>query len=213
VSLDGLTQVKTTDYTLSTNTLTFVDTPPSASNILVRAFLNVTQNMTGSFSGSFLGIVATASFASTINRQINGNVGITGSLDVTGPVSLSGDLFVGGYLTADRLLVSSSIIYESGSTKFGDSPDDTHQFTGSVSFTQVPNIRLQADNHLFIGDGTTTIYTLSSSYDPSILTVSVDGMLNALTSDYSVSTNQLTFVSAPPSESNVFVKGLRITLS
>jgi hypothetical protein len=66
---------------------------------------------------------------------------------------------------------------------------------------------------LFIGDGTTTIYTLSSSYDPSILTVSVDGMLNALTSDYSVSTNQLTFVSAPPSESNVFVKGLRITLS
>jgi hypothetical protein len=213
VSLDGLTQIKTTDYTLAGATLSFVDTPPSASNILVRAFLNVTQNMTGSFSGSFLGIVSTASFASAINRQISGNVGITGSLDVTGPVSLSGDLFVGGYLTADKLLVSSSVIYESGSTKFGDSPDDTHQFTGSVSFTQVPNIRLQADNHLFIGDGTTTIYTLSSSYDPSILTVSVDGMLNALTSDYSVSTNQLTFVSAPPSESNVFVKGLRITLS
>ena len=30
-------------------------------------------------------------------------------------------------------LVSASIIYESGSTKFGNSSDDTHQFTGSVN--------------------------------------------------------------------------------
>jgi hypothetical protein len=31
------------------------------------------------------------------------------------------------------LLVTSSIIFESGSTKFGDTADDTHQFTGSLS--------------------------------------------------------------------------------
>lgn len=42
------------------------------------------------------------------------------------------DVIVGGILSADKLLVSSSIIYESGSTKFGDSIEDTHQFTGSV---------------------------------------------------------------------------------
>lgn len=42
------------------------------------------------------------------------------------------DLVVGGILSADKLLVSSSVIYESGSTKFGDSAEDTHQFTGSV---------------------------------------------------------------------------------
>jgi hypothetical protein len=31
--------------------------------------------------------------------------------------------------------VSASIILESGSTKFGDSLDDTHKFTGSLSIT------------------------------------------------------------------------------
>jgi len=44
----------------------------------------------------------------------------------------SGDLTVDGTLEANKLLVSSSIIYSSGSTKFGDSADDTHEFTGSV---------------------------------------------------------------------------------
>ena len=29
--------------------------------------------------------------------------------------------------------MSSSILYDSGSTKFGDSADDLHQFTGSVN--------------------------------------------------------------------------------
>lgn len=63
IAVDGLEQTNNTDYTLSSATLTFVDTPPSGSNILVRALVNVTQNMTGSFSGSFLGIVASASYA------------------------------------------------------------------------------------------------------------------------------------------------------
>jgi hypothetical protein len=30
------------------------------------------------------------------------------------------------------LFVTSSVIYESGSTKFGDSSEDTHEFTGSL---------------------------------------------------------------------------------
>jgi hypothetical protein len=40
-----------------------------------------------------------------------------------------------GSLTAQQFnteFVSASIIYESGSTKFGDTQDDTHQFTGSL---------------------------------------------------------------------------------
>jgi hypothetical protein len=40
-----------------------------------------------------------------------------------------------GTLYADSLIVSSSVIYKSGSTKFGDDPTDTHQFTGSVYVT------------------------------------------------------------------------------
>lgn len=58
------------------------------------------------------------------------------SIVVSKPVAINGDLTVDGTITADKLVVanvvSSSIIYESGSTKFGDTLDDTHQFTGSL---------------------------------------------------------------------------------
>lgn len=50
-------------------------------------------------------------------------------------VSIASNLAVDGTLTAKVLkteLTQSAILYESGSTKFGDSPDDVHQFTGSV---------------------------------------------------------------------------------
>ena len=45
------------------------------------------------------------------------------------------DLYVDGTITAKEIhveYVSSSVLYESGSTKFGDSIDDIHSITGSV---------------------------------------------------------------------------------
>ena len=56
-------------------------------------------------------------------------------LHVSGSTSVSGDLVVEGKLTAQEYyteVVSASIIYESGSTKFGNDSADTHQFSGSV---------------------------------------------------------------------------------
>ena len=41
-----------------------------------------------------------------------------------------------GSLSASFLYVSASVIQKSGSTKFGDTSDDTHQFTGSVYVSQ-----------------------------------------------------------------------------
>ena len=49
--------------------------------------------------------------------------------------TLSGDLVITGDLTAQKFnteLVSSSVIFESGSTIFGNSADDTHDFSGSL---------------------------------------------------------------------------------
>jgi hypothetical protein len=61
-----------------------------------------------------------------------------GDIAVSGSGSLTGDLTVQGRLTAQEYhseIVSASILYTSGSTKFGDSADDTHQFTGSVNIS------------------------------------------------------------------------------
>ena len=174
VSVEGLTQTNTADYSLSGATLTFVAAPPSQSNILVRALVSVTQNATGSFSGSFFGSIASASYAVTASHVQFSEVA-----------------------NKPSGLVSSSAQIN----------------TGSFNFNTLPNIAIRADNHLFTGSGGTTVYTLSQSYDPSILTVSVEGLLQSLTEDYTVTTNQLNFATAPPAASNIFVKGIRLVIS
>jgi len=234
VSVDGLTQTNIEDYTVTTNTVSFVTAPPSQSNILVRALVNVTQNATGSFSGSFFGIVTSASYALNAGAgsgfPFSGSAVITGSLyvvptgsvgGITGSVSgaLTGTFPYSGLTGTPSGIVSSSAQYPGWVTSSAqvNSGSFTGSFTGSLTgssrFTVLPNISIQADNHLFFGTGITSTYTLSQSYDPSILTVSVDGIVYALTEDYTVSTNQLNFVVAPPTSSNIFVKGIRLVLT
>ena len=78
------------------------------------------------------------------------------SVQITGSVSASGDLYLGGKLTAREYytqIVTSSVIYESGSTKFGDTQDDTHQFTGSVNITGAVNVIGIVSASSFTGDG------------------------------------------------------------
>ena len=63
---------------------------------------------------------------------------ITGSLNVLGNINHDGDLTVSGTVTAQEFkteFVSASIIYRSGSTKFGDTFDDKHEYTGSLEVT------------------------------------------------------------------------------
>jgi hypothetical protein len=85
----------------------------------------------------------------------------------TGSISLTGDLTVLGTVNARQFnisVISSSVIYQSGSTKFGDTSDDTHSFTGSVSITG------SVSASIFIGVGNLTDF--SSSLDARINSVS-----------------------------------------
>ncbi len=62
----------------------------------------------------------------------------TGSANLTGSVGVLGNLTVLGSVNAQQFninVISSSIIYQSGSTKFGDTIDDRHEFTGSVDIS------------------------------------------------------------------------------
>ena len=69
---------------------------------------------------------------------ISGSIDVTGSLATTGNFTVQGDTTINGTLTADEFhttFTSASVLFDSGSTKFGDTSDDTHQFTGSADIT------------------------------------------------------------------------------
>ena len=99
---------------------------------------------TGKISGS-LGANATlirsltaAGISGSVVAGVSGSAVSTGSfgkLEVGGNSTLTGKLTVGGRITAQEFhteFVSSSIVFQSGSTKFGDSATDTHTFTGQL---------------------------------------------------------------------------------
>lgn len=63
---------------------------------------------------------------------------LAGGNDFTGDQNITGNLSVIGDITANTFntqLISASILYESGSSLFGNTLDDIHQFTGSVLIT------------------------------------------------------------------------------
>ena len=69
---------------------------------------------------------------------ISGSIDVTGSFETTGNLTVQGNTTIAGTLTANEFhttFTSASIIFASGSTKFGDTQDDTHEFTGSVDIT------------------------------------------------------------------------------
>ena len=66
----------------------------------------------------------------------NGKIGIN-NVDPGEALDIVGNLKVQGDITAETLIISSSVTnlttqFASGSTRFGDTQDDLHEFTGSL---------------------------------------------------------------------------------
>ena len=80
---------------------------------------------------------------------------------------------------------------------------------GSITYAKLANnIRLFTTDNL-TPDGSTTVFTLSETpADANTLIVSVDGIVQRAPVHYTVSSNQITFTSAPQSSSNVHVRHL-----
>jgi hypothetical protein len=93
-------------------------------------------DVSGSVSGSSARIEGTGSFQSLkVNDTLTVNHGET---VISGSQLVTSDLTVLGSVNARQFnisVISSSVIYQSGSTKFGDTQDDIHSFTGSVNVT------------------------------------------------------------------------------
>jgi hypothetical protein len=102
--------------------------------------------------------------ASTITSAgVDGNWSVTGSLTTNGNLTVDGNTTIGGTLTAQEFhteFVSASIVSISGSTRFGDTIDDTHYFTGSMyvsgSWNLNGNSISEISNDITLGDASST---------------------------------------------------------
>ena len=70
------------------------------------------------------------------NDAISGSFTLTGDVNISSSLTTTNNLTVIGILTAEKIeteLTQSVTLFESGSTQFGNTSDDTHQFSGSLS--------------------------------------------------------------------------------
>jgi hypothetical protein len=91
----------------------------------------------------------------TLDNVTDNGSSTTNGITVGG-LTVNGDATITGTLTAQQFnteFVSSSIIFESGSTKFGDSIDDIHSFTGSVKLNTQTAATTDTDKFLVFDTG------------------------------------------------------------
>ena len=110
----------------------------SQSNYVLTSSFNAFTSSIHPFTASYY--QDSVSFNLRINNVYasQSNYATTQSNTFRGDQVISGSVYITGSIYANRLIVnvvSSSIIYSSGSNIFGDSLADTHEFTGSVYVT------------------------------------------------------------------------------
>ncbi len=133
--------------------------------------LNLSQISTGSVTAS----------VSPNGFNVNSNTSITGSLRVTGTIVAE---------QIDVTIYSSSVLYQSGSTRFGDSLDDNHDITGSVNITGSISLNGQAIGTGKLDETVFNSYTASNDPRVSALEVSTSS-LNSFSSSINSFTTSL----------------------
>ena len=142
-SIESIQTVLTTNST-TTGSITVTQTG-SFGELIINQDANIQRDLFVTRDIITVGDIDAGGSISGSGLQINdtlfvthNNFRLTGSAQLTGSLSITDNLTVLGSVNARQFninVISSSIIYQSGSTKFGDTSDDTHQFTGSVSIT------------------------------------------------------------------------------
>jgi hypothetical protein len=75
-------------------------------------------------------------------------------------LEVTGNLQVGGTITANNYhvtTITSSILHQSGSTKFGNTSNDTHEFTGSVEFMNAVSASSVTSTFIGVGSAVTDV--------------------------------------------------------
>jgi hypothetical protein len=158
-----------------------------------------------------------SSFASVVPASGITAGTMSGNFFIDGNVSIPGTASVAALIT---IYTSSSIIFQSGSTKFGDSSDDTHQLTGSLLVLGNSNLNGNVTASSFKGDGTQVTNVVSASFagtDWSVVNNKPVGLLSAsaqlntgsFLGTFSGSVTGAAFFNAP---SNAIVSGTALIL-
>ena len=146
----------------------------NSSNITDASISNadLSPELTSSISGS---LGANASVIRTLDRTtISGSIPqalATTSSPTFAAGTITGDLSIGGTLTAQEIhteFESASILFTSGSTQFGNSSDDVHEFKGNTISGSVSSTGSFGSAH-FMGTGGVGIGTNNPSYKLDII--------------------------------------------
>lgn len=181
-------------YTSSTNTrLGVIESTTSSLN----TYTSSTDTRLGIIEGTTSSL---NTFTSSASGRLNSIEGKTGSYATTGSNTFNGNLTVTGYIDAQELrttYISSSILYRSGSTKFGDELTDTHAFTGSVLISgslSVSGSLLTSGSSVGIGGQATPLRTLhvmgQGAFDMTHAGVVIQDSITPMTSSQIVSYKQ-----------------------
>ena len=154
----------------------------SAGDSQITGSLNASGGLTGSLQGtatsaSYVLQAVSASFATTaaaLGGNAAGAFATTGSNTFTGNQNVTGNVNITGTLTANTYIVSSSltnmtVAFASGSTAFGNSTDDTHNFTGSLSVLGSINAGTGGITGSFKGDGAALTGVTATAIFPTTL--------------------------------------------
>ena len=182
------------DLYVSTGSIYIGDTVLSTSGSTLYANTSpvVTLN-TSSGQIEIIGITASLSASYTTNAGLLNNTSstifaTTGSNNFNGNQTVQGNITIVGSLIAQQYIVSSSVSYFTssnfdGSTKFGDTDSDTHQFTGSLRSPNITGSLLGTSS--FSNNSISASYSLTSSVALTALTSSyINIATNAVSSSY-----------------------------
>ena len=103
----------------------------------------------------FANITGSNNISASGNLSITGNVDVDGTSNFAGNVTMQNDLVVTGRIDAEEIhttFISSSIAQATGSTIFGDSINDSHQFTGSLDISGSGTVLRVSDGNVLVSD-------------------------------------------------------------
>jgi len=191
----------------------------------VTGSINISGSSTAtSFTGSLLGTASRADNATSASYALNATSASFASTSIsssfaTNAVSASfatqantsftassaDNFLVRGTLTAQTIVaqvITSSTDFVTGSTRFGSSQSNTHQFTGSVSITGSLNVVGTGITGSLLGTASRADNATSASY--ALNATSASYALNATSASYALTSTSASFA---PTATNVYIQG------